>query len=59
MKTQLWLQPDQIELMIECLNFVKVELDTGICTSDAHKMAGRFTYRRINELLKLIEDSEK
>lgn len=54
-KKQIWLRPDQVDLLVECLKLVKVELDESPLSSKAHKMAGRFTYRRINELLAMLE----
>lgn len=53
-KKQIWLRSDQIELVVASLQLVKGQLDTGYVGSDAHKMAGRYTYKRINEILKLL-----
>ena len=56
---------DQIELVMDVLKYTKEMLDTGTVLSEAHKMAGRFVYRRINEVLesmteqcKSLEDAE-
>ena len=59
MKTQLWLRPDQVELLRDSLVFTKEKLNEGTVLSDAHKMAGRFVYRRIDELLALLPAEQK
>lgn len=59
MKTQLWLRPDQVELLRDSLVFTKEKLNEGTVLSDAHKMAGRFVYRRIDELLALLPAQQK
>lgn len=59
MKTQLWLRPDQVELLRDSLVFTKEKLNEGTMLSDAHKMAGRFVYRRIDELLALLPAEQK
>lgn len=59
MKTQLWLRPDQVELLRDSLVFTKEKLNEGTVLSDAHKMAGRFVYRRLDELLALLPAQQK
>lgn len=59
MNTQLWLRPDQVELLRDSLVFTKEKLNEGTVLSDAHKMAGRFVYRRIDELLALLPTQQK
>ena len=66
MKKQFWMRPDQVELTIECLKFSKMKIADRSIQGDAHEMAGRFVFKRINELLeieietwRLIEQSEK
>lgn len=60
MNTQLWLKPEQIELILECLRHVKNKLNEGTVLSDAHRLiAGPYTYRRIEELIALIESKQK
>lgn len=54
MKTQLWLRPDQVELLRDSLVFTRDRLNEGTVLSEAHRMAGRFVYRRLDELLALI-----
>jgi hypothetical protein len=56
MKKQVWLRPDQYELVVDCLEFTKQKLCEGTVLSDAHKMAGRFCYRRIDEVLAQMQD---
>lgn len=58
-KKQIWLRPDQLELNISCLLYARTKIDEGYVGSDAHKMAGRFTYRRISELLELFGHKPK
>lgn len=55
MKKQIWLRPDQCELLVDCLKFTQSRLNEGTALSEAHKMAGRFVYRRITELLSQVE----
>jgi len=55
MKIQIWLRPDQHELVVDCLQHVRGKLNEGTVLSDAHKMAGRFVFRRIDELLNQIK----
>lgn len=54
MKTQLWLRPDQVELLRDSLTFTLDRLNEGLVVSEAHKMAGLFVYRRLNEILALL-----
>ena len=52
-KRQVWLDEDQCRLITACLEFAQTELNGGLA-SDAHKMAGRYTYRNISNLLPLF-----
>ena len=54
MKKQFWLRPEQAEIVVECLLFVHEKLDEGTVLSDAHRMAGRYMYRRIEEILEIF-----
>lgn len=54
MKTQIWLRPDQVDLLRETIVFAKARLDDGLVSSEAHKMDGRYTYRRLDELLAML-----
>lgn len=54
MKTQIWLRPDQVDLLREIILFTKDRLNDGLVSSEAHKMAGRYTYRRLDELLAML-----
>lgn len=54
-KRQVWLRPDQADLVVTCLEHVKEKLNEGYVSSDAHRMAGRYTYRRINEVVELFK----
>lgn len=58
-KKQIWLRQDQVELTVMCLQHVKDRLNSDICNSPSHNMAGRFTYSRINEILRLLGDTEE
>jgi hypothetical protein len=52
------LENHQVDLLIECLKFCKGELETGLA-GKAHAMAGRYTYRRINEILAKLSPEDK
>lgn len=54
MKRQIWLEPAQIELIVDCLNLIKKELNESTLNSSAHKMAGKFVYRRIDEIIEML-----
>lgn len=58
-KKQVWFRPDQAELTVACLQFVHDKLDHGTVLSDAHKLAGRFTYARLEEIIALFNDGEE
>lgn len=55
-KKQVWFRPEQAELTVACLQFVHDKLDHGTVLSDAHKLAGRFTYKRIEEIIALFSE---
>ena len=63
MKKQIWLRPDQVELVVSCLKFMQKELNDGHVSSAAHKQpdlfAGRFMYARINDVLELFEGPQE
>lgn len=41
---------DQVELALDCFKYVQKMLNQGSLNTEAHKMAGRFVYRRLDEL---------
>ena len=44
------MRADQLELALACFSYVQNMLNEGTVLSAAHKMAGRFVYRRLNEM---------
>lgn len=58
MKRQIWLQPEQHELLINCIHFAKEKLGTEYVIGDAHKMAGKFVSPRLDDLLKLLTGTQ-
>lgn len=58
-KKQIWIRPDQVDLMRCCLVLVQAKLEEVILESRAHKMAGIYTARRISELIELLAEKAK
>ena len=55
-KIQIWLREDQVELVAESLKLVRGQLTReGRVAYETLDMAGKFTARRINEILDLID----
>lgn len=56
MKKQIWLRPDQVDLVISALMVVDGGLGgvSVITTNRAANMAAEFTSRRVRELIELI-----
>jgi len=60
MKKQVWLRPDQVDLVISVLNYFDQKLNGELCFgNEAHKVAGRYTRRRIAEVLALFTGVKK
>lgn len=55
-KKQLWLRPDQYELVRDCLTHCKNRLENDSTSYPIHAMAARYAVRRINEILALMRD---
>lgn len=53
-KTQIWLRPDQCELVVDCLSFVFSKLNSELSPSGVHAMAARYTRERIKEVMALF-----
>lgn len=58
-KKQIWLRPDQVDLMRCCLELAQTKLNEGYVDSKVHKMAGRYTFRRITELIALLDEKKE
>ena len=59
MNTQVWLRSDQVELVIACLQHVRRKLNEDTASGVFANVAGPFTYRRIGEILELLEAKKK
>lgn len=56
-KKQIWFRPDQAELTIECLKYVKGRCSENNALDDgAARLGKRFVVRRIDEILKMFEE---
>jgi hypothetical protein len=55
MKKQIWLEPHQLDLVIDCLQFCRNKLCEERSLSDLHKMAGKYMIKRIDEVAALFE----
>lgn len=54
-KKQIWLTAEQLDLTVECLRFTQARLYHERAMADpAHKMAGLFTGRRIDDLIEIF-----
>ncbi len=54
-KRNIWLQPEQVELVILCLKFTAADLNDALAGGAHKKVSGPFTYARIQELIALFE----
>ena len=57
-KKQVWLRPDQAELVVSCLEYVRLKLNQDLASGAHSKVAGPFTYNRIGEVLDLLKEPE-
>ncbi len=53
-KKQIWLRPDQADLIVRCLRFVRQKLHTDIADGAFSKVAGPFTSQQIVEILEML-----
>lgn len=54
-KKQVWFRPDQVELTVECLQYVKARCsEADSIQGTASTMAKRFVRKRIDEILALF-----
>lgn len=58
-KHQIWLTGQDRELVIDALNLYKAQLAEYTLSSPAFKMAGRYTARRIDDVLLIIIGESK
>lgn len=55
MKKQIWLTPEQVELVIKCLQLTKRGIGETPRRKEAHSCACVYTINRIDEVLALFE----
>ncbi len=53
MKVQIWLNPQQIDLITDCLRYVKGKINDHM-PNETTQMTGRYFCRRIDEVLELF-----
>jgi hypothetical protein len=59
-KIQVWFRPDQAELVVDCLNYVKARSEErNNLDSGAAVLAKRFAIRRIDEIVAMFKPKTK